>query len=377
MALTETGQRRFDSIIITSAIAGVAVILRFWCKFQLRSGFHADDWWILFCLIAWYGTMSSLLWGIFAGTGGRDVPEVAADLKTSPSPAKVLALQNFLESLYISVTLSFFVLYTAKISICLLYRRIFSVHKFRLMASILIGIATAWIIATEVANLVHCIPIDSFWHREKGVKCLNFNLIFLTVGIFETIIDATILALPIWAISTIQMRLKTKFFVGGIFCLGGFSIITNILRVYYTYQPGNEFVAVADSEFWTNIHAAVTILCACLPVYKPLRVKGGLLLSKVNTSLIHLVRSYATKQRNSEESQAISNVDIRMEGLGYDKNSNNRSQQSRQGGDSVKDLIVRPMDGVHVVAISHDEFSSDSLHVPSGSIGYERKVDIV
>ena len=40
-------------------------------------------------------------------------------------------------------------------------------------------------------------------------------------------------------------------------------------------------VNFGKSEIWLNIHAAVTILCACLPTYKPLRDLLGKLVSTI------------------------------------------------------------------------------------------------
>lgn len=85
----------------------------------------------------------------------------------------------------------------------------------------MMGVATAWFIGVQIANLCICLPIDIFWHRTKPGRCLNFNLFYLVAGITETVIDAAILALPIRAVFTVQIALKTKLLVSGIFLLGG------------------------------------------------------------------------------------------------------------------------------------------------------------
>lgn len=85
----------------------------------------------------------------------------------------------------------------------------------------MMGVATAWFIGVQIANLCICLPIDIFWHRMEPGRCLNFNLFYLIAGITETVIDAAILALPIRAVFTVQIALKTKLLVSGIFLLGG------------------------------------------------------------------------------------------------------------------------------------------------------------
>jgi hypothetical protein len=83
------------------------------------------------------------------------------------------------------------------------------------------GISTAWFIAAEVASLLMCIPIDSFWHRMTPSRCLNFNLFSLIIGIFDIVIDTAILILPVRAVLSLQMPTRTKVLVSGIFLLGG------------------------------------------------------------------------------------------------------------------------------------------------------------
>lgn len=130
------------------------------------------------------------------------------------------------QSLFIGYSLSCFLLYAIKMSICLLYQRIFSTPRLRWACWCLMGISTAWFIATEVTNILTCIPVQTFWVRPppgqpaKG-KCLNFNVFFLVSGIAETIIDTSILILPIRAIYGLKMATRTKFLVASIFLLGG------------------------------------------------------------------------------------------------------------------------------------------------------------
>jgi hypothetical protein len=51
--------------------------------------------------------------------------------------------------------------------------------------------------------------------------------------------------------------------------------------VAYQYQPNGFYVNFGRAEIWLNVHAAVSILCACLPTYKPLRDLLGKLVSTI------------------------------------------------------------------------------------------------
>lgn len=114
--------------------------------------------------------------------------------------------------------------YFVKVSICLFYRQLFSAAVYRKASLILIGLSTAWIIATEISNLVTCIPVSARWHIERqrpGTCKVNFNTMYLLTGCIETVLDATVLAVPVRVVLKLQMSMKTRLTVAGIFLLGG------------------------------------------------------------------------------------------------------------------------------------------------------------
>ena len=128
--------------------------------------------------------------------------------------------------------------YAIKMSILFFYRRILLVTPgYRHISLGLMILSTAWIIGTEIANLLICQQVDAFWHRAKPGKCLNFNAMFLGTGIVETLIDLIILVLPLRVVLGLHLPMRTRVAVAGIFALGGLAVITNIIRIQYIYQP--------------------------------------------------------------------------------------------------------------------------------------------
>jgi hypothetical protein len=344
MALNGNGERRLAAVVVGIAVSTIAVATRFWCRHVLKTGIQADDWWILVTLVSYIGGQTAVLWGLFAGTGGREIEEIEIELLSHPSPDTVLSLENYLESLVIGVTIVYFVLYTAKMSICLFYRRIFPTPQYRRLSLIVMGLATAWFIGTEVANLVICVPFDIFWHRMKPGRCLNFNLFYLINGIAETIIDTIILALPVRAVFNVQVPLKTKILVSGIFLLGGFVIVTNILRVFYSYQPNAEFITFTNSEIWTNVHITTAILCACLPVYKPLRAKATDLVRKLrsgySSSRRHVLGSGSL--RISDDHTDVTGASFHMGDVSAKPGRDYSGRSIERSNNSVSDLLHVP-----------------------------------
>lgn len=136
-------------------------------------------------------------------------------------------------------------IYALKISILYFYRSIFFVKTSHQRASlVMIVISTAWFIGAETSHIFACQPIDASWIPTKPKKCLNFNVMFVSVGTIDTVMDIGILALPIRMAFTLHMPTRTRIAVAGIFALGGFSIITNIVRLSYMYRPD-----IVDGKF--------------------------------------------------------------------------------------------------------------------------------
>ncbi|KAK4164704.1 hypothetical protein QBC43DRAFT_300171 [Cladorrhinum sp. PSN259] len=289
--LTENRVRRLTVTVVCLSISVLATLLRFWCKIGLKQGIRGDDWFLLGTTITYIAAASTTLWGLFEGSQGKEMGEIMAELAKNPSLETVRGVQKFLLSLFIGNMILCATFYLAKISILLLYRRIFATPEFRRTCLIMIGISTAYFVAAQVTNLCACIPIDLFWNRtNKGGRCLNFNLFSFIIGLIEIVLDIAILTLPIRAVLSLQMPRKTKVMVSGVFLLGGFAIITSILRVAHQYQPNSLHVSISKAELWLNIHAATVIICACLPVYKPFRSLADTILTKLRDSYDSSIR---------------------------------------------------------------------------------------
>lgn len=82
------------------------------------------------------------------------------------------------------------------------------------------GVSSVWFVAIFIANLIICIPVDHFWHRTQPGRCLNFGVFFTSANIIEIVLDTCILAIPILGIIPLQMSVRTRALVLGIFLVG-------------------------------------------------------------------------------------------------------------------------------------------------------------
>ncbi|KAJ2980435.1 hypothetical protein NUW58_g459 [Xylaria curta] len=374
--LTDSGRQRLTTSIVAGTIVVLSVALRFWCKLKLKGGVHAEDWWILAAVPIYLGAVADDIWGLLNGISGENLDDIIVALLQNPPPELVLAFETYLKSLYIGYVLYIFLVTTIRFSILLLYRRIFSTPRFRLQTLIMMGVSLAWFITSIVFAFTYCIPLEKFWRPLAPGRCLNFNLFYFVIGILETAIDLIILVLPVRATFAVQLPLRTKFFVSGIFLLGIFVIATDVLRIYKIYRPGQIYIEFTESIFWTHIHSLVAVLCANLPIYKPLRAKVVNFFSSIQKSFGSSLRSLRgdTRQRIGDSADGPeASFDLKTmpsdSPMGTHKRPEGSLEESRYP-------ILDNRGGTYTSMADRSDASMDTLIIPSRGIVRTTKVDV-
>lgn len=110
-----------------------------------------------------------------------------------------------------------------KVSILLLYRRIFSTPNFRRNSLIIGAVSVAWCIATILGQIFLCRPISASWHPDLIFtdRCNDVQAFWIAITSLNVLIDVAILCLPIHMVSKLQLPTRKKIVVSGIFMLGG------------------------------------------------------------------------------------------------------------------------------------------------------------
>ncbi|KAL8880819.1 MAG: hypothetical protein Q9198_001847 [Flavoplaca austrocitrina] len=107
-----------------------------------------------------------------------------------------------------------------KVSILLLYRRIFPQRDFH---AILWGVGM-FVLAFTVANVLtiifECRPISAAWMRFIEAKCINTDAAILAVAVFTVVTDCIILGLPLPFVWKLQMPRVRKLQLTALFLLG-------------------------------------------------------------------------------------------------------------------------------------------------------------
>ncbi|KAF2024511.1 hypothetical protein EK21DRAFT_78572 [Setomelanomma holmii] len=170
-----------------------------------------------------------------------------------------------------------------KISILLFYRRLSSraVSKaFRWTTWIIIGCIIAYTIALTLAPILGCKPISAFWDqvdinkRLKGYKyhCFDEGADVFAASLISAAQDLVTAILSTFLYWKLQMPLRQKFALFGIFSIGYGVVAVGALRAYYSWRTFYDTYDVTwstwDLMLTTMLELHVGAFCANAPSLK-------------------------------------------------------------------------------------------------------------
>ncbi|KAK3679028.1 hypothetical protein LTR78_001481 [Recurvomyces mirabilis] len=176
---------------------------------------------------------------------------------------------------YVGEYFYFAVIVVTKVSIILLYLRIFPSSisaRFRTISYTIIGLLIAYWLAITLALALQCRPVHTVWQAWDGEhegKCLNVAYIVYISTALNISFDLVVILLPIPKLAKLQVR-DTRKKVGVIltFLIGLFVTVCSIIRLLYLTQWGSlsnftyHYNAIG---LWSGIECDVGVFCACMP----------------------------------------------------------------------------------------------------------------
>jgi len=168
-----------------------------------------------------------------------------------------------------------------KISVLLLYRKLFTVPAFKLASLIGVVIACAWIIAFTLVTIFQCKPISLYWTELEflwGDACIQIIPFYQAQAVTDIVTDFAILAMPLRMIWNLHLPTKQKWAVTGMFALGLVASASSIARLVVFFVSGNQIATdftditylTSPIFIWTLIEASLSVVCACLPTLRPI-----------------------------------------------------------------------------------------------------------
>ncbi|TVY82604.1 hypothetical protein LSUE1_G001367, partial [Lachnellula suecica] len=197
---------------------------------------------------------------------------------------------------------------TIKISAVLFYKRIFTTKAFKISANLVLGAISLYIVLAFFLLLFCSRGVVSYWTTpplEDGTEfVLNFPALNTSLAAVDIALDVAVLSLPSIVIRKLHMSFERKCWVSGIFLLGGFCLISSIIKLVYACKLFHYFTLSIDEqtsekklfcsrilltisppetfaiiELWATIEASASIFTACLPTLGPLFRDGPALSS--------------------------------------------------------------------------------------------------
>ena len=110
---------------------------------------------------------------------------------------------------------------TTKISILLLYRRMFSTrnYDFRVALYTIFTILVGWAISEFFTTVFQCMPVRVAW-RHSGGTCIDVSAALIDLAAVNTTLNAAVLILPIPLVLRLSMPWQRKVGVCRIFVIG-------------------------------------------------------------------------------------------------------------------------------------------------------------
>ncbi|KAK6821765.1 hypothetical protein PG995_008480 [Apiospora arundinis] len=288
---------------IMAVLAILFVGMRFYIRRSKKAGLKWDDWMILVSLLAMIATDVLAMCAISTNPTSAEAATVVTETHDY-SPADVL----YTKLSWATTIVYFSITSTTKLSILLLYNRIFSVDGlFRRLVSILLAMVVCFWVGCTIANIANCVPMEYSWINSLSDPryCFNFNIFWFASGICETVIDLLIVLLPVKVVLGLQLSTKKKVAIAFVFLLAGFVVISGLLKAIFGYIPGSRQPSFSKTQLWTTVHCGTGIICACLPVCWPMFAQIKRLGSLPGSSLVRKYWSRVSSRSSSSAGRPI------------------------------------------------------------------------
>ena len=109
-----------------------------------------------------------------------------------------------------------------RFSILLLYNRIFKFDRSFSIAMRILGTLNAlWYVVFTVAICLRCVPPRKLWNPLIKGQCANSFAIIVAAAVPDSLLDFSLMILPISILKKLQMSMRRKINLAMIFAIGG------------------------------------------------------------------------------------------------------------------------------------------------------------
>ncbi|KAI8721284.1 hypothetical protein NCS52_00575600 [Fusarium sp. LHS14.1] len=251
-------------IAIFGVLCPLLVGIRIWSRRRKGGHLGADDYTIIGSLIFSLASSGLEIASCHYGFGRHS--------KTLSNENKIEALKFF----FVCQVSYKACINLTKCSIVLLYLRIFGkVRWFKWLCWGLVAIVAMYAVSSVIATIFQCTPVRRAYNKAVPGTCIDNGKFWYANAGFSIATDLIILFMPMASVYQLQIQQIQKIALVIVFALGGFVVITSCLRVTTIDIAATTTDVTFDvsSTMWTVIEMNVAIVCACLPMIRPIIVK--------------------------------------------------------------------------------------------------------
>ncbi|KAK8004876.1 integral membrane protein [Apiospora arundinis] len=252
-------------IVVFSIFAILAVILRLRSMRIAKRALNGSD----YCIIAachLVARADTRIPAVLIGGAGFHFSQIVAKHGSEPITImlKILMPVQFLWATSLSLV---------KISLLILYARVFPTRPLIIAAWANGCVIVAWAMTTILLGFFICRPFAFNW--DQGIPngtCGNQVLSYQITGAMNLVTDVVTLVLPIPHLIKLQMPLYRKIVLQSVFALGIVTCITSLLRLVSLGSLDYSDITynIPDALIFGGLEPLIGIIVACVPLMRPL-----------------------------------------------------------------------------------------------------------
>ncbi|PYH47634.1 uncharacterized protein BP01DRAFT_390152 [Aspergillus saccharolyticus JOP 1030-1] len=251
-----------------TVLAFLCVVLRIVSRLERKQKLWWDDYMIIFSM-GWNFVVVGFIYAMIHEGMGVHADQLSTE--------QVILIAKFLvvaEILYV------FNLVWTKLSILLMYYRIFHFPYFKRWAYIIGTFIICWVICITFLFIFICVPVQKLWYPSLPGHCISQVGTWIANATSTITTDLVILLLPLPQVWKLQLRLSEKLALTIAFGLGFFVVFASAYRftVLFSYTTADSSYTLAPTVGWTAIEMSAGIVSACLPTIRPALQLGARLL---------------------------------------------------------------------------------------------------
>ncbi|ROV93613.1 hypothetical protein VMCG_08043 [Cytospora schulzeri] len=161
----------------------------------------------------------------------------------------------------------------SKISLLLLYIKVFPVSKLTLVCKITCVCVALFAISGVLCTLLICQPIQFNWDQSlPGGHCGNQKAVFGFYGVLNLMTDVLVLTLPIPSLLKLKLPSYKKVALIATFSIGFLTCIASLIRLGFLATVDYADITYSSLPFvlMSAVEPALAVTCACVPLMRPL-----------------------------------------------------------------------------------------------------------